>query len=85
MTGLQCWDTGGNQTVEITDRLCRIVGMVDTSGGSGSVNVNGGNVWAFAAYVWEPVDVTDVVNVTISGNTVSWSGGGNVTIVYGVY
>lgn len=87
----------GVTTLEITDRLTRIVNTVYTGSGAGSINVP---AFATGSPWWvvdePPQDQYDIYGqfryprVTVSGNTLSWDfpGPGLVqpsTIQYGVY
>lgn len=77
--GLQCWDASGNLTVDLTDRLTQMLGTaVAAAGGSGSFTVpetgSGNAIWL----VFVPTGATTdnqytIPQVTISGNTVTWS------------
>lgn len=90
--GLQVWDEFGRPLVEITDRMTRVLGLVDTGGSNGSVSHVGfasGSSWF---HVLTPaVGLTaDFPNIVISGNTLSWTYtylqyATPVQIVYGVY
>ncbi|MDR5774920.1 MULTISPECIES: hypothetical protein [unclassified Caballeronia] len=90
--GLRCRDASGNITVDITDRLTRVIGTFSTGGSDGSFTVNvTGSVWfmvlddsQYSRTVLAPI-------VTLSGNTISWTfpsttyGTRAVTVMYGVY
>lgn len=87
--GLQVFDGQGNLTVSITDRLSRFGAIVTiTPGVSGSYTINGEGTPFFAAL---DEDFTFTGNVcpalSISGMTVSWSGGRGraVQVMMGVY
>lgn len=89
----------GQITVDLTDRLTRMIGVVSSGSGPGSIVVPGfsnGDGWACVMEV--PTPNNNLSNqwiyplVSISGNTLSWSFSGpsgavNVpcNIIYGVY
>lgn len=65
---------------DTNDQLGRIVGIIDASAnGSTTVDFNGGRpfVFSLSSNSWS------TLAITISGNTISWTGTG--TIYYGYY
>lgn len=92
--GLQCWDVNGNLTLDVTDRLTRVLGTVETGTSSGSVtdaNLANGTPW-FVMRDTSDYEMLSEANcsVVISGNAVTWTfvGSGTKTnkkIIYGVY
>lgn len=71
--GFKCWDENGNQTFGPGDRIMRLLGTIDvTANGSMSVPLTAGNtlvVQCLSRYY----DDYNPPNVTVSGNTISWS------------
>lgn len=87
--GLQIWNAAGDLVFDIGDRIMRMIGSFETGGSAGSLVEPGfaaGTPWAFAT-----VPSTGGVSygggtmITFSGTTMSWEGGWNVRIIYGVY
>lgn len=92
--GLQCWDSNGNMTLDVTDRLTRLLGTAETGVSNGSIsdeNLSAGTPWFVLRDTSDYEMLTEATcSVTISGNTISWvfSSTGTKTnkkIVYGVY
>jgi len=92
--GLQVFDASGNIVLDITDRLTRVLGEVNTGAAAGSVTdagLSSGDPWYIAFRVdgamWSSADAD--LAISISGTTLSWSYGSgtaqNMTITYGVY
>ncbi|TWH49586.1 hypothetical protein [Sporomusa sp. KB1] len=97
--GLQCWDADGNLTLDITDRLTRVLGTIQTGTSDGSITDNNlllGTPWYFTYYLddnhfWR----SRPLKISFSSNILSWafiSTGGNyqntnidTMILYGVY
>lgn len=96
--GIQCFDTAGNLSVDITSRLARVVSSVSLSGAAGSVTVPvPGTIW----YAFQPTGIWGFTtmnvlrpNFSVSGSTVSWTYPGSAgttpytvvgTLFYGVY
>lgn len=87
----------GAVTLEITDRISRIVGSVETGAGAGSISVpefSQGTGWAIPRVIEQTVTTpTTAPLITISTSGLSWSfpgtGAGkpaqSCTITYGVY
>jgi hypothetical protein len=86
----------GQVKLEVTDRLTRVIGKVDTGISNGAMDVPGfatGTPWAV---IMQPIsslsEPADFSTPAISGTTLSWSFIDNttskrrsVTIIYGVY
>lgn len=89
--GLQVFDASGNLVTNITDRIGRVLGTIETGTSNGSVT----GVSGFSTGTPFKMCVTlsglgyYMPTVTISGTTLSWtfpSGGqSECIIVYGVY
>ena len=82
--GLKCWNANGIPTLEITDRLSRMVTMftIPTNVNSGSVYLGdyiSGDVWASflgqELHTGTEARYTPICSYTysISGNTLNWS------------
>lgn len=75
--GLQCFDANGNLILDVTDRLTRILGEVNTGTTSGSMVDN--NFLSGSPFYLVQTTLTDFkrtavpISVSISGNTLSWS------------
>lgn len=73
--GLRIRDRSGNVVVDVTSKLPRIVGFVDTNGQAGNITVaelSKGTPYA----VVSPISGTagrGSPSIQISGNTISWS------------
>ena len=84
--GLQIWDASGNLIFDTPDRIGRIVGSVATTAGvSGSVTFTiptGCTPFWFSTTASQ---INGTPNISVSGGTISWSGGGATTIFYGYY
>ena len=91
--GLQVWDRNGSSTLDVSDSLTRVLGMIQTKGGdgdSGSFNDDrllSGRPWF--AIVLQKVEFV-MPAVTISGSTISWASEkyfntSACTLYYGVY
>lgn len=84
--GLQVWNAAGQLIFDTPDRMGRIVGsLTTTSGGSGSQTFT---VPAGCTPFWFSTTSSQIYGtpaVSISGGTISWSGGGASTIFYGYY
>jgi len=87
--GLQAWDAQGRLVCDISDRLGRVIDIVDTGLSDGSISVPGfswGTPWASV----QPYDsnVFFTPTVTIQGTTLSWSfpqqSRGACLLIYGV-
>lgn len=89
--GLQVFDTNGSCTLDVTDRLCRLLGSHATGAAQGSFTVsglNGNSLFAFLVGTKAPCDLT------INNGTISWQYGSpaiiynmplNGVIIYGSY
>lgn len=85
--GVQVFNSSGGIEVEITDRLARVIGTLSTGGGSGSYTVPGvgsHSVWIIASYYTRFVSAEDVTSVSAAGDTISWTGNGDMEVLYGV-
>lgn len=89
--GLQVWDSAGNLTLDVTNRLTKIIGrIITTPNGSGAVTVPsdiGGSVWFSCQPNYKRIlSQPYPPNVTISDRTITWSGGQQAIVIeYGVY
>lgn len=73
--GLRIRDRAGNVVVDVTSKLPRIVGFVDTNGQAGSITVDELSKGTGYAVV-SPISGTagrGSPNVQINGSTISWS------------
>lgn len=94
--GLQVLNENGTVTLDVSERLTRVIGSFYANGSNGAITdwnvANGGTFWYI---VFPAIDVAWVDAmlpvVTASGATISWTyeWGANVnapaTILYGVY
>lgn len=92
--GLQVFDRGGNIVLDITDRLSRVLGSVNTGAVAGSTSnaaLSSGTPWHMNTNADGTIMGTSDAQcvVSFSGTTMSWSYGAgtakNVDILYGVY
>lgn len=90
--GLQVWDANGVLTLDITNRLTKVVGQISTiSNVAGSLTVpdtiGGGSVWFacqpnYKVILYQPYPP----NVTLTGRTINWSAAPQAIIIeYGIY
>ena len=91
--GLQIWDAAGNEILNSSVSICRVMGYITISG-NGSVTVPNGRPW-FAvlndnSYDWQEMSF----DFNISGQTLSWTAfpteplspaPPTMNIVYGAY
>lgn len=94
--GLQCFDANGNLTLDVTDRLTRVLGQFNTNSLDGSItdsNLASGSPWIFesSSSISPALDVSPLT-VKIEGTTITWayvdtSGVPklNKRFIYGVY
>lgn len=91
--GLQVFDANGNLTLDITDRLTRVIGSFTVAAGAaaGSITVaqfSTGTPWVFPLIYSINGDNTDPA-FSISGTTLSWTANTaaliDVFVIYGVY
>lgn len=84
--GMQVRDASGALIQDVTDRVTRILGYVDTTTAAGSIT-DARFATGTPFYQKGNVDFNSVgKNVTFSGNTMSWTAGSDVSrIRYGVY
>jgi hypothetical protein len=85
--GLEVYNASGVLTLSITNRLARVIGTIFTGGVDGSYvvpNVGAHRVWIIASYYTRFISAEDVTNVWVSGDTITWQGGGDMEILYGV-
>ncbi len=89
--GLQVWDENGVLTVDITNRLVKIVGRINTvSNVSGSLTVPselGGEVWFACQPTYKRIlSIARPPTATVSGRTISWTSAPQAIIIeYGIY
>jgi hypothetical protein len=94
--GLQVFNSSGVLIVDMTDRLTRTIGEIDTGVSNGSFidpYLSTGTPWFFTLPSFDGFSVVDApCSITISGNTISWifdlSDGAVASsrkIIYGVY
>lgn len=96
--GFQVFNASGQLVVDITDRLTRVIGQVESGSAPGSIQVPAfgvyGAPWAFVQQRNASADQFGkrTARVTISGTTLSWDFPGlaswqilPATIIYGVY
>ena len=98
MQGLQCFDSDGNITLDVTDRLTRVLGEFDTGTLDGTLtddNLLDGSPW-FYCY---PSDANMGAfripcKIVFQGNKITWTFEGarrgqdtrfNTRVIYGVY
>ncbi len=90
--GLECYDAQGRLMFSATDRLARVLGVVNTNAADGSLT-DAGLTTGAAYFAFFPSSMTADrywPTVTVSGSTLSWSyampsyrvGG---VILYGIY
>lgn len=89
--GLRTRDAAGNIIVDYTDRLMRVLGIVSSGTGAGSVSAPGFSQGT-PFFVTVPKsgsfdNGTFIANVSISGTTLSWTNpyARDCFIIYGVY
>lgn len=96
--GLQVWGEDGSLVVDVTSRLTKILGSVNTGTSSGSISLSNlpisGEIWYFSIGNFSSVPNPYAMppKITLSGTTLSWyveSGIPNylkapATIFYGV-
>lgn len=89
--GLKVWNPNGVLVADITSRLPRIIGEISAGAAGGSINdarLSGGTPFPIVLAPTE-TGTRALINVSISGTTVSWSfpngGASNYTILYGYY
>lgn len=88
MPGLKTWDAAGNLTLDISDRITKILGTAVLSGTSGSISADfsDGDGWLVALPSAENTNLT--LSGTFTSSALSWSKPGtqpDVTIMYGIY
>lgn len=89
--GLQCFDANGNMTLDVTDRLTRVLGEFNTGTFSGSLtdtNLSSGTPWYIlraAASSYSEASCT----ISFGLQSISWTFGSGTpiskNITYGVY
>ena len=90
--GLECYDAAGRLMFAATDRLARVLGVVNTNSADGSL-VDAGLATGAPYFAFFPSAMTGGwywPTVAVSGTTLSWSyaGGSNRVsgfILYGIY
>jgi hypothetical protein len=74
--GLRCWDAAGNLTIDVSDRLGRILGVLTTGGADGSISNNGflqGTPFFVVTALGNIGSAANLpTSVTVSGNTMTW-------------
>lgn len=73
--GLKVRDRSGNVMIDVSSKLPRIVGFVDTGGNAGSITVPE-LAKGTGYYIVTPISGTPgrgTPNVTIAGSTITWS------------
>ncbi len=96
--GLQCFDEQGRLTLDLTDRMGRVVGSVLTGNNAGAITDSGmsyGDPWFMIVlqpgesegYFYQGGAVVTKWRpaVTINGNNISWTAGVPSLLIYGVY
>ncbi|WP_303638827.1 hypothetical protein [Stenotrophomonas tuberculopleuritidis] len=90
--GLIAWDAQGRQILNLTDRLSRIIGDVNTGTSNGSISVPGFSTGDRFVIVLPVTGITLPPAVLSSGTTLAWSFDSipaeyrrACTIFYGVY
>lgn len=93
--GLQCFDEQGRITVDISDRLTRILGTIKTDMSTGGTVIDGGlstgqpwfdlRIELYEGYPHSDGSVLYRPEVTITGNQISWTRGVTATLTYGVF
>lgn len=94
--GLQCWDANGNLTLDLTDRLTRVLGQFETGTTDGSItneDLATGEPWFFCMSdnLVSSNYEKDPLTVTVNNTTISWAfdyiGADRVNkkFMYGVY
>ncbi len=77
--GLQIFDGNGSITIDITDRITKVIDVIETEGKDGSridTNIGEGTFWCIPIYgtdflAYEMMTLKPPV-VTINGTTISW-------------
>jgi hypothetical protein len=78
MQGLQVFDVNGRCTLDVTDRLTRVLGTINTGYASSVSHIdnnllNNGTPWFYCYFPNDPNWWRVMsLNVAISGNTLSW-------------
>lgn len=91
--GLQCFDDNGNSVLDVTDRLTRVIGELETGVSDGSVyneSLTYGIPWFIVINDSAPWYTKASVQVSVANGTLSWSLSttgqrSNNKIIYGVY
>lgn len=94
-TGLKVWDAAGNQIIDVSDRLTRILGFVSMPANSSGSVVDDGFLTGTPFFVAIRSNGTTffngtsvAVSISFSGNTMNYATTQTVAdflIVYGVY
>lgn len=74
--GLKIWDELGNVVLDTNVRVGRIIGQVTSGTSAGSISVPDfaqGTPWFIVQPITSAGFTAEVPNVTISGNTLSWT------------
>ncbi len=97
--GLQCWDGAGNLTLDITDRITRVLGVITPARNGSLVNAGLLTGTPFAAQLssssMPEQELIVYLDFQFSGDTFTWKDYDNlfnsvdypapINIVYGVY
>ncbi|SDL92717.1 hypothetical protein SAMN04488502_1011200 [Dendrosporobacter quercicolus] len=77
MQGLQCWDANGNLTLDLTDRLTRVLGEFKTGTVNGSItdaNIANGTPWILNLSMGRNIaEQEKIFDILINGSTISWT------------
>lgn len=75
-SGMRVWDASGNLQQDTSTNMGRILGKVNTSGGSGSITTDGflsGSVWVSVSNRQFALFPNATLSYSITGNTLYWS------------
>ncbi len=91
--GLQVWDAAGNQIVDVSDRLGRVLGVTTLTGGTDGSVSNAGLATGTPFWACIPVatGAAPTPGISVSGTTLSWDFEAGIgyapsyRLIYGVY
>lgn len=86
--GLQVFDATGGLVLDVTDRLTRVGGRLRTNGVAGSIRsslLTSGEPWFLISTVGMPSTGQALPRISVSGDTLSWTGGYDSYITWGVF